>query len=458
VAKTRIDHATEDERSLRRRILAARAAGMSASLWHPDKAWALFRGPNGLWYPLTVCPELRTLRQLEELDARLHAWIEMLRMALRVFGAYRIGLDLNPANFGTESDRGRLFYIDDEVYTELAARDIAGAIVARIPEEPPVDSGVWRAWALELVATLRPELPESMSWELLCDEVRDYPVAEQFEERKEALLAVLLEALVTAARLQAAHKRSASAARVTCVIADVHANLPALEATLAAAKQLGADSYLFVGDVVGYGPHPAECIARLAELGNSILLRGNHDHAIGTGHLDVGMNRLARRSAEWTASMLSSTDLEWLRRLPVEYVSTEWMAVHGAPRDPRRFSAYVYELTYEENLRHLSRLAIPVCFYGHTHVQLVHAEFRTGPAKIPKPRTVDLSGNAPLLINPGSVGQPRDGDPRSAFAIWDRKNGRVSFHRASYDLAKTLRDLRALGLPAELDERLMSGS
>jgi diadenosine tetraphosphatase ApaH/serine/threonine PP2A family protein phosphatase len=187
------------------------------------------------------------------------------------------------------------------------------------------------------------------------------------------------------------------------------------------------------------------------------LLRGNHDHAIGTGRLDVGMNRVARQCAEWSISVLRPAELQWLSSLEVEHVDGEWMAVHGAPRDPRKFLAYVYELTYEDNLRYLRQQAVPHCFYGHTHVPLVHVEPPSGPVKLHDSRSVDLRPTWPTLVNPGSVGQPRDGDPRAAFALWDRRAQRVSFHRAVYRVSDTLSDLRARDLPAELQMRLVTG-
>ena len=457
VAKTRLDHFCASEEALRRQIIDARSSGIAARLWHPEKHWELVRVAHQ-WYALTVCPELRTLRQIDDITARMTAWAKMLELAVTVFADHGLGLDLNPANFGTAAGEPRLYYIDDETYPLLAERDVAGAIIARIPEEPTVECRAWQVWARTVVERLqRGRCVGVFSWERLCEEIARYPVAEQFEERRRAILDVFGTPLVAAARSRRASQPSALAARLTCVLADVHANLPALEAVLDAARSLGADSYLFLGDVVGYGPHPGQCIARLAELQNSTLVRGNHDHAIATGRLDVGMNRLARHCAEWTIATLKPSELEWLRKLPLEHLNDEWMAVHGAPRDPRKFLAYVYELTYEDNLRHLKRLSMPLCFYGHTHLQIVHAELATGPAKVLNPVTMDLSGKGPVLINPGSVGQPRDGDPRAAFAMWDRANRSVSFHRASYDMEQTFRDLRRANLSGELEERLSTG-
>jgi diadenosine tetraphosphatase ApaH/serine/threonine PP2A family protein phosphatase len=457
VAKTRLDHVSPSEHAACRRWLDARAAGLDAGLWHPEKQWAVFRCAEG-WYPLTLCPELRTLRRHADLADRMRFWADMLRMALRVHGAHGIGLDLNPANFGTYDDPQRLYYIDDELYPALAERDIAGAIVARIPEEPAVERADWERWAGELVRVLERDWPGDLEWDRLCEELEHYPVTERFAGRRDGVLVPFKHRRAEAVRPRRAHHSPGSTQRLTCIVADVHANLPALEATLAAARGLGASEYLFLGDAVGYGPHPVECIARLAELENATWLRGNHDQAVATGRLDVGMNRLARRCAEWTLSVLARGDLDWLASLPIEHVTDDWMAVHGAPRDPRKFLAYVYDLTFEDNLRYLQQQAVTLCFYGHTHVPCVHIDQTAGPAKLNKPTVVDLDSRRPALVNPGSVGQPRDGDPRASFALWNPASRSVSFHRVTYDLETTLRDLRARDLPRELEVRLCAGT
>jgi diadenosine tetraphosphatase ApaH/serine/threonine PP2A family protein phosphatase len=132
--------------------------------------------------------------------------------------------------------------------------------------------------------------------------------------------------------------------------------------------------------------------------------------------------------------------------------------VHGAPRDPNRFLAYVYELTYEDNLRYLRGRSVPVCFYGHTHVQLIHVDRVAGPDKLPGPRRTELNRRNVWLVNPGSVGQPRDGDVRAAYALWDPISETLETIRAAYDVDRTVRALRAAALPPRLEERLLAGA
>lgn len=451
VLKTNLDQRAEHRHVLRAQILDNRTRGAHAGAWHPSKRWALVRIDGG-WFPLSICTELRTLRNIDRLEERLGAWTRMLEMGVEVARRSGLGLDLNPANFGFEPHAPRvLHYLDDEFYPALDHRQLAYAMAARIPEEPDASESTWRGFgrrarrALEGCGLSRAELDH------VADELAGYPLAEAFDPRRDALVAALRE------RSDARQVAAGSVSERVCVIADVHANLYALEAVLAAATERGATSFLFLGDAIGYGPHPRECVDRLASLPAAIFIRGNHDHAIATGRFDVGMNRLARSSADWTRSRLGDAELGWLAALPVEHRGDGWMAVHGAPRDPNRFFAYVYDLTYEENLAQLDVDGVSLCFHGHTHVPLVHVALPSGPTKRAAIGEVPLPPRHAHLVNPGSVGQPRDGDPRAAFAIWEPAAQCISFDRVAYRLDRTLNDIEDAGLPFELLTRLQQG-
>ncbi len=451
VLKTNLDRRAEHRHVLRAQILDARTHGARAGAWHPSKRWALVRVDGG-WLPLSICAELRTLRDVDRLEDRLGAWTRMLEMGVEVARRCGLGLDLNPANFGFERHAPRvLHYLDDELYPAWSHRQLADAMAARIPEEPAASESTWRGFgrrarrALEGCGLSRAELDH------VADELAGYPLAESFHVRREALVDALRE------RSDARPVAAASAGERVCVLADVHANLYALDAVLAAAADRGATSFLFLGDAIGYGPHPRECVERLASLATATYIRGNHDHAIATGRFDVGMNRLARSSADWTRARLGHAELAWLASLPVEHRGDGWMAVHGAPRDPNRFFAYVYDLTYEENLAQLDVDGVSLCFHGHTHVPLVHVALPSGPTKRPAIGEVALPPRYAHLVNPGSVGQPRDGDPRAAFAIWEPAAQRIAFDRVTYRIDRTLNDIENAGLPSELFTRLAQG-
>jgi diadenosine tetraphosphatase ApaH/serine/threonine PP2A family protein phosphatase len=449
VFKTNLAEVEPSRDVLRARVLATRARGARARVWHPSKTWALLRTSEG-WAPLTCCRALRTLRSFEPLSRRLAGWTRMIELAFDAGRISGLGLDLNPANFAVEPQVDALYYLDDELYPKFEIRSIAFAIAARIPEEPDVEDEVWRSWGRSLREVLDTRSVPSEERRTLVEETLGYPLAEGFEPRRAALVEGL-----RAPRPRA--PRDAARGEVVCVLADVHANLPALRAVLESARAAGATRYLFLGDAVGYGPHPRECVETLASLREAVFVKGNHDHAIATGRVELGMNRLARACAEWTRAKLGPAEVAWLASLPTEHRDDGWLAVHGAPRDPNRFLAYVYDLTYEENLQHLDEQGVPLCFHGHTHVALVHVALPLGPAKMAGVRELRLEPRWTALVNPGSVGQPRDGDTSAAFALWETRARRVTLERARYDLDVTMRDLESAGLPAELVSRLQQG-
>ena len=450
VVKTRADALSEQRAGAVRAVESSRGAEKGAGVWHPSKQWALIRVTEG-YYPVSFSRALTTLRQLPSVEARLSAWLRMIRLAVVAYAEHGVGLDLNPSNFGVEPGGSQLYYIDDEIYSELRVSELAGAVVARIPEEPELEPETWRAFGAELASVLEESPGPAIQLARLIEELQRYPLTPSFDSRREALAA----GLATSPARASAPKPGARGQDLVCVLADIHANLPALEACLEMAKSLGATRYLVLGDVVGYGPHPKECIARLAELERVSFLKGNHDHAVATGALELGMNGLARTCAEWTISALSRAEREWLGELPLEHTEDGWIGVHGAPRDPKRLFAYVYELTYEENLRHLVEQRVPICFHGHTHVAVVYTELPSGPRRVAPSPSLELDKRRPNLVNPGSVGQPRDGDARAAFALFEPEASRIAFLRTEYDLEHTLRDLRQVGLPETRERRLL---
>jgi len=174
------------------------------------------------------------------------------------------------------------------------------------------------------------------------------------------------------------------------------------------------------------------------------------------------MNRHARESAAWTQTLLTDEDLRWLTALPIEHVGEDGLvAVHGAPQDPHRFFAYVYELTFRNNLSYMQERGQRVCFYAHTHVQFVHRrELGDGDPVDSKlsPAPLRVFGERVIvLVNPGSVGQPRDGDSRAAYALWNRETNVVMFHRVEYSVERTIAAIERAGLPRDLALRLEIG-
>ncbi len=244
------------------------------------------------------------------------------------------------------------------------------------------------------------------------------------------------------------------------LLGDVHGNVPALEAVLAAIATTQHDTRLCLGDTVGYNAQPRECIARLRSEGFSFVM-GNHDHDVGHGLRRTGTNSLAKRLMEWTSTQLDDAERAFLRDQPQVVVSPlGFTAVHGCFLDePARLVGYVTPGSLRMNLRALiNNTAWPkVGFCGHTHVPIfgymendVCEERALTPGKI-----VSWPSDAQaVLLNPGSVGQPRDGDPRAAFAVVDLRERTVEIFRVHYDIDAAVAAIAAAGLPPEVGTRL----
>ncbi|PIE33346.1 hypothetical protein CSA56_12305 [candidate division KSB3 bacterium] len=459
VFKTDLSRKANDKTALRNWLQQLADLAVWAEFWHPEKVWFLMKEGQG-WLPMSVCPRLTTIRSVGEWDARIRWWTRMIVMGLEISKEHSIGLDLNPSNFAFDDPfSDKLYYLDDEFYTQHDCFDIAEAVVSRIPEEPTVSSEKWRQWGVQLQGAVQPFCQKQGNWRYFLDGIRHYPLPEAMKTQRNALIEGLEgQTDSPSSSRDVGIQRQSLQYKMTCIFSDVHANLPAFEAVLKEAAKMDVDSYLFLGDIVSYGPFPRQCIERLAELQHIECIRGNHDHTAGSGIPEDGSNRMAREVDMWTHNQLTQAEREWLLALPVEHLSAPWLAVHGAPQDPNRFYAYVYELTYGDNLSYLERHHFSVCFYGHTHVQFVYRRLANG--KDEKARLNVLTLFRPqerMLINPGSVGQPRDGDPRAAFALWNREKNEVTFHRVSYPIAITVNAIMKEGLPEDFIYRLEVG-
>jgi predicted phosphodiesterase len=242
------------------------------------------------------------------------------------------------------------------------------------------------------------------------------------------------------------------------LLSDVHANLEALEAVLARVRRKRFDAILMLGDVIGYGASPNQVVEILRALpGPMHRVRGNHDK-VATG-LDDGasFNEVALAAARWTAERLTPGNLAWVRALPLgpQEVAPDLAICHGSPLDE---DYYVFSDYDAEQIFHAH--APRVTFFGHTHITSAFIETPTGV------RVRPLRGDGRLalqpgqryLLNPGSIGQPRDRDPRASYMIYDAARGVVRWYRLEYDLAGAQRRIRRAGLPGILAERLAVGA
>jgi predicted phosphodiesterase len=237
------------------------------------------------------------------------------------------------------------------------------------------------------------------------------------------------------------------------VLSDIHSNLVALDAVLAHAGTV--DAIWHLGDVVGYGPDPDGVVARLIEVG-AVGVRGNHDAAALGGPEIEWFNPEARAAAEWTRDTIDATTRAWLSALPERHVIDRLTLVHGSPRDPIR----EYVSSAGVALENLAVLQTDFGLHGHTHVPVA---FCLGPEQRLRVVAPGSGGSLGLdgqraLINPGSVGQPRDGDPDASYLVLDPDTATVTWHRVAYDIPAVQAAIRAAGLPRRLADRLAYGA
>lgn len=241
------------------------------------------------------------------------------------------------------------------------------------------------------------------------------------------------------------------------VLSDIHANLEALEAVLAAAADLPHDRVLVLGDLVGYGADPNRVVERIRALAPHALIRGNHDK-VGSGvETPDGFNAVARSAIRWTLDALTADNRAWLAALPAgpQVVDDLIEICHGTPFDE---DAYVFDDS--DVLRALQVARRPLCLFGHTHVQvgyrLADHSLTLATFEATRPLAVSITEGR-YLINPGSVGQPRDGDPRAAFGLVDTTTHTVTVARIDYPIAQAQTRILEEGLPEVLAQRLALG-
>jgi len=244
------------------------------------------------------------------------------------------------------------------------------------------------------------------------------------------------------------------------IVSDIHGNLQALEAVLAAAGAF--DALWNLGDTVGYGGNPNEVIDLIRPLA-TVNVRGNHDRVCCGLTSSQGFNPIAAMAADWTHRTLTPENLEWVRSMPQGPVraSSRAMCAHGSPLHEDH-----YIISMRDAWSPLQRMSTEITFFGHTHVQGAFSQQAPEWQEIrplfnsqddSEEFSIDVPVGSRHLINPGSVGQPRDGDWRAAFALYDNAVERVTFHRIPYDVAGAQQAIRSARLPDRLASRLSTG-
>ena len=238
------------------------------------------------------------------------------------------------------------------------------------------------------------------------------------------------------------------------ILGDIHSNLAAFNAVLRDAKERGGfDKIWCLGDVVGYGPDPHECIELLRQF-DHVCVAGNHDWA-AIGKMDTSdFNLVAAQACHWTAKQLTAEDIDYLQSLTLSLNEDNFTLVHGSPREP----IWEYLLSIEAAQPNFSHFETPYCLVGHSHVPIIfellgnNATYKA----FPEDTNLKLEENR-LIINPGGVGQPRDGDPRASYAIYEVESQTMHHHRVEYDIPATQKKMEERGLPLPLILRLSQG-
>ncbi len=235
------------------------------------------------------------------------------------------------------------------------------------------------------------------------------------------------------------------------IFGDIHANLHALETVLADSRRRNCTHFVCMGDVVGYNAFPGQCVKIIREL-DCPVVKGNHDEQASLLGEQEGFNPLAEEAISWTRNQLNESDKDWLRSLRLQRQVRDFTIVHATLDTPHKWG-YVFnqlDAAASFNYQHTT-----VCFIGHTHAP--KAYIRDGSVRTLQLESLQIQQGKKYLINVGSVGQPRDGDPRAAYCIYDTNTNTVELVRLDYDIAGAQKANMDAGLPKRLADRLAAG-
>ena len=239
------------------------------------------------------------------------------------------------------------------------------------------------------------------------------------------------------------------------VISDIHSNLPALEGFFEFIKALNVEKIVCLGDLVGYNPWPNECVEMVRKVDIPAIM-GNHDRVASGIEEPDHFNLAARRAILWTRESLSGDNRDWLSGLPERLlVNNQIVLVHGSPSNPNEYIFSADSALY--NIEFMTEhFGVSICFFGHTHVVAVYS-MRSKELSFLEGDVINIEDGISYLMNPGSLGQPRDGDPRAAFLIFDEEERRVEFHRFPYDIDRVYGAVVDAGQDEFLGRRLYLG-
>ena len=237
------------------------------------------------------------------------------------------------------------------------------------------------------------------------------------------------------------------------IVSDVHGNLPALQSALHMCAEMKVDEIFFLGDAVGYGASPNQCIT-LIRREASAFIAGNHDFgAVGKTNIDT-FNSYAREALYWTERILTKDNCHYLGKRSLTMERDDMLLVHASPYEPHQWH-YIFKP--QEAMRNFFAFKHHICFIGHSHLPCVISMSKDGRLSLERITSLTLQDDTRYIINVGSIGQPRDGDPRASFGILDTVNREYTLNRVHYDIKEAQMRILSMGLPRFLAERLAIG-
>ncbi|MCX7826605.1 MAG: metallophosphoesterase family protein [Verrucomicrobiae bacterium] len=242
------------------------------------------------------------------------------------------------------------------------------------------------------------------------------------------------------------------------ILGDIHGNLEALQTVLADAKEEGINQFVSVGDLVGYGPNPKECLEVIRDELKCPCVKGNHDELASQDVSTMSFNPIAAEAITWTRNQLDEDHKKYLRGLPMRRLLGDYELVHATLDMPKSWGYVFDRLAAASSMNYQNT---PVCFFGHTHVPMVFVKeglTRESPVRLERNwSSLELKPGWRYFINVGSIGQPRDGNPKCAYVIFDMEKQVVTIKRLDYDIAAVQYKIRQAGLPEKLATRLEHG-
>lgn len=438
---------------------------------HPHKTWMLITKPGTGVLIASICPRLMplhiVLKPAPDSEADRLSKLELLKAVFKMYLtlAATTGhkLDEGLSNFAMSAE-GSVYYLDDEYYgwDKFVSFSVMLGVYIRMFEW--LDSAFITDLGAILIDLLNDIFQDSHCQAMIARQLQSLFMP---TEQKEQLVVILINALTqasTAAPLHSANSaiiysrsnKARTPERFFALIADIHANYSALDCVLAYLKEHNINQGIVLGDIVGYGPEPKECIERLQDSDFQII-KGNHDHAVAVNNTDTGFSANAKTVINWTVEQLSAEHRDWLKYLPAIEENQEWLAVHGAPMDPAFFYGYVYVMTYQDNLDYMQNKNISLCFHGHSHMPGAFARNKRNQDQHLADKKIALTSYNQALVCPGSVGQPRNDCTDTQFAVYDRELQEVTFLTLPYDTGPVVKKMREHQFPEVLCNRLLVG-